>query len=139
MSLEQALKENTAAIVALTAVFSTGVPTAIAGVAPAVKDTAGDSGEAPAKAPTKPAGKPAPKAPDTPPADKPLDYDTVAKVMNAFVMAKGKPAALAVLAPFGIDNTPGKRPIEVLRGNIPEMAKVKAAFEAATATTPDVK
>ena len=74
--------------------------------------------------------KPAAKEPEA----KPLAYADAAAVVQTFVKKKGKPAALEVLAPFGIDNTPGKK----LTDAKPEQwAPIIEAFNAATLVTPD--
>lgn len=107
MSLEQALKENTIALVALTAALSVN---AAAPKAPAAKP------DIPPAAATPPA--------TTPPAagTEPLTYKAVAEVVSAFVVKNGRAAAKALLAPFGVET------LVPLQDKPVELAGAYAAF-----------
>ena len=122
MSIEAILERIAVSLERLASAPVTGLPPVTAGNPAAVKP----DGKKPA------AGKPAPEAPATEP--KALTYADAAGVVQTFVKKKGKPAALEVLAPFGIDNTPGKK----LTDAKPEQwAPIIEAFNAATLVTPD--
>ena len=102
MSLEKALAENTAALIALTVAFGKGANTPAATPKPAADK----------KADPKPAAKAEEKPPvaETP---KELTYDVVAAVVSQFVKdgpsnaKRGKDNAIAILKTFGLEKLTG--------------------------------
>lgn len=130
MSIEQALAENTAAIRELIEAIKNGVPTttaqveAVAAEAKAEKPKAEKKAEAPKpEAEAEPAATPEPKT--EPAAAEAVDYDTVAKAITRLSRAKGRDAAVAVLAQFDAKKLPDVAP--------EQFADVLAAAEEAMA------
>ena len=125
MSLELALAENTAALNALIAIFTaqasaaqTAAPEAAAAPkfpapTPAPKQKAAPAPTAPTAeaAETAPAAKAEPQADPEPHAtEAPPDYATTAKAVNDLVKARGRQAAIDVLASFGADTLKAVQP-----------------------------
>ncbi len=126
MSLELALAENTAALNALIAIFTaqaSAAQTAAPEAAPAPKPPAPTPAPTQAAAPAPTASTagaaataPAPKAEPQPdpepaaPADEAPDYATTARAINDLVKARGRQAAIDVLAQFGADTLKAVQP-----------------------------
>ena len=101
MSLEQALKENTAAVLALTAAYLNNGALTTRKANPAAEKPAAD----------------APSAPVT------LKYTDVSGPVNEFVKTHGREKALAVLKPFGLAKLTEAKP--------EQWGDILAAFQAA--------
>lgn len=104
MSIEQALAENTSAIHQLIAALSNGIAPTHAQVAAVVAEAPAKAEKVEAKKPTqtdKPASPP-PVAETAAPAAV-LDYEAIKRPFLALVNKKGRDAAAALLAHFGID------------------------------------
>lgn len=121
MSLEIAIQENTAAIRALIAAISNGIPTTAQQVAAVVEEV---KAEAPAKAEKKikpekaeapkveQAATPEPKEEAAPAADDApeVTYQDAAAAITALSKTKGRDAAVALLKKFGASKLPEVKP-----------------------------